>query len=292
MKTKYRGRFKILLVFGILFLLVSVLLTLIFLEGKKTYTVEFDLDGGTLLGGSLEQRVMQGQDAIPPSVVKDGAYLRGWSTSYRRITKDVVLKAIWEYETTAGIVYTNGENQNYVEIERAYEFLRGEVYLGAYFNEKKVLGILDGAFFNQKGITRVYLLNGLISIGNEAFSGCSALTKIEIPETVTHIGKYAFRDCYDLEELTLNEGLLSIGERAFEDCVALTEVFIPESVTVIEASAFAGCDNLVIKTTIPQEEWPAGWADGWQGNATVEFVEPEEEEEIDPEDDGKKNGRE
>lgn len=292
MKTKYRGRFKILLVFGILFLLVSVLLTLIFLEGKKTYTVEFDLDGGTLLGGSLEQRVMQGQDAIPPSVVKDGAYLRGWSTSYRRITKDVVIKAIWEYETTAGIVYTNGENQNYVEIERAYEFLRGEVYLGAYFNEKKVLGILDGAFFNQKGITRVYLLNGLISIGNEAFSGCSALTKIEIPETVTRIGKYAFRDCYDLEELTLNEGLLSIGERAFEDCVVLTEVFIPESVTVIEASAFAGCDNLVIKTTIPQEEWPAGWADGWQGNATVEFVEPEEEEEIDPEEDGKKNGRE
>lgn len=291
MKTKYRGRFKILLVFGILFLLVSVLLTLIFLEGKKTYTVEFDLDGGTLLGGSLEQRVMQGQDAIPPSVVKDGAYLRGWSTSYRRITKDVVIKAIWEYETTAGIVYTNGENQNFVEIERAYEFLRGEVYLGAYFNEKKVLGILDGAFFNQKGITRVYLLNGLISIGNEAFSGCSALTKIEIPETVTRIGKYAFRDCYDLEELTLNEGLLSIGERAFEDCVALTEVFIPESVTVIEANAFAGCDNLVIKTTIPQEEWPAGWADGWQGNATVEFVEPEEEEEIDPEEDGKKNGR-
>ena len=116
MKTKYRGRFKILLVFGILFLLVSVLLTLIFLEGKKTYTVEFDLDGGTLLGGSLEQRVMQGQDAIPPSVVKDGAYLRGWSTSYRRITKDVVIKAIWEYETTAGIVYTNGENQNYVVI--------------------------------------------------------------------------------------------------------------------------------------------------------------------------------
>ena len=291
MKTKYRGRFKILLVFGILFLLVSVLLTLIFLEGKKTYTVEFDLDGGTLLGGSLEQRVMQGQDAIPPSVVKDGAYLRGWSTSYRRITKDVVIKAIWEYETTAGIVYTNGENQNFVEIERAYEFLRGEVYLGAYFNEKKVLGILDGAFFNQKGITRVYLLNGLISIGNEAFSGCSALTKIEIPETVTRIGKYAFRDCYDLEELTLSEGLVSIGERAFEDCVALTEVFIPESVTVIEANAFAGCDNLVIKTTIPQEEWPAGWADGWQGNATVEFVEPEEEEEIDPEEDGKKNGR-
>ena len=291
MKTKYSGRFKILLAFGILFLLVSVLLTLIFLEGKKTYTVEFDLDGGTLLGGSLEQRVMQGQDAIPPSVVKDGAYLRGWSTSYRRITKDVVIKAIWEYETTAGIVYTNGENQNFVEIERAYEFLRGEVYLGAYFDEKKVLGILEGAFRNCRGITKVYLLDGLIKIERSAFENCTALAEIEIPETVTHVGKYAFKNCSSLESLTLNEGLLGIGESAFDGCTQLTEVILPESVTTIEAGAFSGCENLIIKTTIPQEEWPAGWADGWQGNATVEFVEPEEEEEIDPEEEDKKNGR-
>lgn len=284
MKNKYRGRFKILLAFGILFLVVSILLTLIFLEGKKTYTVEFDLDGGTLLGGSLEQRVLQGQDAIPPSVVKDGAYLRGWSASYRRVTKDLVIKAVWEYETTAGIVYADGENQNYVEIEGAYEFLRGEVYLGAYFNEKKVLGILDGAFADCRGITKVYLLDGLIKIGRGAFENCTALAEIEIPETVTHVGKYAFRNCSSLETLTLNEGLLGIGEGAFENCTTLTEIFLPESVTTIEAGAFRGCENLIIKTTIPKEEWPAGWADGWYGDATVEFVEVEEDEEIDAED--------
>ena len=284
MKNKYKGRFKILLAFGILFLVVSILLTLIFLEGKKTYTVEFDLDGGTLLGGSLEQRVLQGQDAIPPSVVKDGAYLRGWSASYRRITKDLVIKAVWEYETTAGIVYTDGENQNYVEIEGAYDFLRGEVYLGAYFNEKKVLGILDGAFADCRGITKVYLLDGLIKIGRGAFENCTSLAEIEIPETVTHVGKYAFKNCSSLETLTLNEGLLGIGDGAFESCTTLTELFLPESVTTIETGAFRGCKNLIIKTTIPQEEWPAGWADGWYGDATVEFVEVEEDEEIDTED--------
>lgn len=288
METKNRGRFKILLAFGILFLLVSVLLTLIFLEGKKTYTVEFDLDGGTLLGGSLEQRVMQGQDAIPPSVVKDGAYLRGWSTSYRRITKDMVIKAVWEYETTAGIVYTNGENQNYVEIERAYEFLRGEVYLGAYFNEKKVLGILEGAFRDCRGITRVYLLDGLIKIERSAFENCTALAEIEIPETVTHVGKYAFKNCSSLESLTLNEGLLGIGEGAFDGCTQLTEIILPESVTTIEAGAFNGCKNLIIKTTLPKEEWPAGWAADWYGDATVEVVEVEE---IDPEEEDEKGGR-
>lgn len=279
MKNKYNGKLKIILVFGILFLLIAVLLMLIFLEGKKTYTVRFELDGGTLLGGSLEQRIMQGQDAIPPSVVKDGAYLRGWSSSYRRITKDVVIEAVWEYETTSGIIYSDSENQNYVEIERAYPFLRGEVYLGAYFNEKKVLGILPGAFADCKGVTKVYLLDGLITIGRGAFENCTSLSEIEIPETVTHVGKYAFKGCESLEEVILQEGILGIGENAFEGCIGLTEVILPESLTTIEANAFAGCTDLVIKTTLPKEEWPQGWAEGWFGDATVEIVEPEEEDE-------------
>jgi hypothetical protein len=58
MKNTHAGKLKIIIVFGVLFLLIAVLLMLIFLDGKKTYTVRFDLDGGTLLGGSLEQRVM------------------------------------------------------------------------------------------------------------------------------------------------------------------------------------------------------------------------------------------
>lgn len=288
MKNKNAGKLKIIIVFGVLFLLVSVLLTLIFLEGKKTYTVQFELNGGTLLGGSLEQRVMQGQDAIPPSVVKDGAYLRGWSSSYRRITKDVVIEAVWEYETTAGIIYTDGENQNYVEIERAYEFLRGEVYLGAYFNEKKVLGILPGAFANCKGVTKVYLLDGLITVGKGAFENCTSLLEIEIPKTVTHVGKYAFKNCASLEEVILNEGILGLGENAFEGCVGLTEIILPESLTTIEANAFAGCSGLVIKTTIPQEEWPAGWASGWQGDATVEIIDITE---IEEDEEGKENSK-
>ncbi len=277
MKEEYKGRMKILIAFGILFLVVAILLALIFLDSKKTYTVEFDLNGGTLLGGSLVQRVLQGQDAVPPSVVKDGAYLRGWSASHRKITRNLVIEAVWEYETTAGITYSDSENQNFVEIEKAYEFLTGDVYLGAYYNDKKVLGIRDGAFKNCRGVTRVYLLDGLTKIGDNAFEKCVSLTEIEIPETVVRVGAYAFVNCSDLEKLTLNEGLWEIGEFAFAGCTSLTEVILPESVISIGANAFAGCEDLVIKTTIPEEEWPASWADGWYGDATVEFIEPEEE---------------
>ena len=277
MQSKYKGRMKILIVFGLLFLIVSVLLMLIFLDSKKTYTVEFDPNGGTVLSGSLEQRVLQGQDAVPPSVVMDGAVLRGWSASYRRISRDIVIEAVWEYETTAGIIYTESENQNFTEIQGSYPHLRGEVYLDAYFNEKKVLGILDNAFANQTEITKVYLLDGLLSIGDGAFSNCTKLTEIEIQETVMRLGVRAFSGCESLETLILQDGILEIGEHAFEDCTTLTEVIIPKSITTIGANAFAGCTDLVIKVYIPEEEWPAGWADGWFGDATVEVIEPEEE---------------
>lgn len=283
MKNKYKGRWKIIIAFSVLFLIISVLLVLIFMEGKKSYTVRFELDGGTLLSGSLEQHVMQGQDAIPPSVVKDGAFLRGWSASYRRITKDMVIEAEWEYETTAGIIYTDSENQNFTEIAGAHKYLRGEVYLGAYYEEKKILGILPNAFSDCFGITKVYLLNGLMTIGREAFSNCSSLEEIEIPETVVYLGKSAFVGCKSLETVTFNEGLLGIGANAFNGCVSLKEVVLPESLLTIEADAFKGCHGLVIKTTIPREEWPEGWEDGWEGDAVVEIVEkpvePEEDEE-------------
>ena len=325
MKGIFNGKLKIVIAFGILFLVVSILLTLIFFESKKSYTVKFDLNGGILLSGSLEQRVLQGQDAIPPSTVKDGAYLRGWSTSYQRVTKDLVVTAIWEYETTVGIAYADSSNQNYAELARVYPYLRGEIYLGAYYNNKKVLGILDGAFKDCDGITKVYLLNGLIKIGNNVFENCTSLEEIEIPETVTHlcdyvfknctslkaltlheglleIGDYAFENCESLEEITIpasvrhlganafvgcenitkitiSEGLTYIGENAFEGCEKLEEIIIPASVTHIGENAFEGCENLVIKVSIPEDEWPEGWADGWFGDATVEFMETDNAEE-------------
>lgn len=294
MKENYSGKLRILLVFSVLFLAIVVLLALIFFEGKKTYTVQFDLDGGTLISGSLEQRITQGQDAVLPTVVKDGAFLRGWSSSHRRITRDITIKAIWEYETTAGIIYTESENQNFTEISGSYPHLYGEVYLGAYYNEKKVLGILDNAFAHRTGITKVYLLDGLISIGAGAFEGCTSLEEIEIPETVTRIEANAFRDCKALETLVLNEGLLEIGAGAFAGCENLKEVILPDSVTYINTDAFAGCYNLVIRTRIAEKDKPALWMEGWNGAAEVIWEDPsllEDVEEDAANDEDKPRGR-
>ena len=239
-----KGKLKIILTFAVLFLVISALLLIVYFKGNTSYKVTFDLDGGTLISGSKEQSVTRGQDAEPPVVVKSGYYLHSWSASYERITKDVTIKAVWEYDTTPGIIYANDSNKNYSEITGSYEYLQGDVFIGAYHNKKVVLGICENAFAGRNMISGVYLLNGLITIGNGAFSDCTSLKEIEIPETVTHIGSEAFLNCTSLEKLTLHEGLLEIGSGAFQDCSSLKEVVIPKSVTKIDSKAFSGCTSL------------------------------------------------
>lgn len=279
MQSNFAGKWKILIIFGVLFLAICFILLIIFNDGKKTYTVAFDLEGGILLSGSLEQRVMQGQDAIPPNVAKDGAYLRGWSGSYKKVTRDIVLTAIWEYETTAGIIYSDSENQNFTEIVGSYPYLAGEVYLGSYYDNKKIMSICDGAFMNRTGITKIYLLNGIVCIGERAFEGCTSLATIEIPETVTYIEKDAFKGCTALEKVVLNEGLHKIESGAFTGCENLKEIVIPQSVEYIEKDVFAGCGDLVIKVSFAEEDAPEGFEDGWFGNSEVEwYIAPEPSE--------------
>ncbi len=244
MRDRQLTKLKIITTFSLLFVLVTVLLLIVFYAGKKSFTVEFDLDGGILISGSLEQTITLGQDAVPPIAVKDGAYLRGWSESYKRITKDIVTRAVWEYETTPGIVYSVDDNKNFAEIESAYKYIHGEVYIGAYYGDKKVLGICQNAFENCTGITKVYLLDGLLSIGRSAFSGCTRLVEITIPKTVKSIGNGAFRDCESLETLVLNEGIWEIGAGAFENCKNLKTIVIPSTVTYIGSDAFRGCEAL------------------------------------------------
>lgn len=240
--SKPRLRFVIIL--AVEFIAIAILLLLVFFAGKRSYDVTFDINGGTLISGSTVQRVTQGQDAYPPSVVKDGHYLRGWSGSYKGITSNRTLKAIWEYETTPGILYSDAENQNYCEIVGCYPYIRGDVYIGAYYKDIQVLGITDGAFKSQSLITGVYLLDGILNIGDEAFNGCVSLEEIDLPSTLVKIGDNTFADCKNLKSVNLPEGLLYLGEGAFKNCTSLEKVVIPSTVREISKSAFEGCTSL------------------------------------------------
>jgi hypothetical protein len=88
------------------------------------------------------------------------------------------------------------------------------------------------------------------SIGESAFYNTTALTAINIPNSVTSIGLNAFASSTALETVTFETGsvLDSIGNNAFWSATALTSITIPNSVTSIGTSAFYRSSSLTSVT--------------------------------------------
>ena len=98
-------------------------------------------------------------------------------------------------------------------------------------------------FDKRSSIAFVRVKSGVTSIGDNAFRAC-ALTRIVLPESVTHIGAWAFRSCNTLTDIKIPDSVSFIGEQAFAYCSHLTQVHISNGVSNIGAHAFAWCQNL------------------------------------------------
>ena len=92
----------------------------------------------------------------------------------------------------------------------------------------------------------------LINIGNSAFSYCSDLTSIMIPDSVTSIGRSAFDGCSNLTKIVIPDSVSSIGDYAFSNCSKLTNITLGENVTYIGNGAFSRCDSVIFKNP---ENW-------------------------------------
>ena len=114
-----------------------------------------------------------------------------------------------------------------------------------------VTSIGEGTFSGCSSLTSITIPEGVTSIGYRAFYGCSSLTSITIPEGVTSIGGSAFAGCSGLTSITIPESVTSIGNGLFSGCSRLTSITIPEGVTSIGVNAFSGCSSLT-SITIPE----------------------------------------
>ena len=80
--------------------------------------------------------------------------------------------------------------------------------------------------------------SAVTGIGDFAFSNCSCLTSMTIPNSVESIGDWAFFGCTDLTNVTIPGSIKSIGNAAFSGCSGLESVTIPNSVESIEDGTF------------------------------------------------------
>lgn len=109
-------------------------------------------------------------------------------------------------------------------------------------------GIADKAFSKCSTLKSVTIPDSVMIIGNEAFFNCNGLNNVKIGKSARIIGEQAFRGC-SMKSITLPDCVTDIGDAAFADC-RFTTFSLPVSVKKIGSNAFLWCENLE-RFTIP-----------------------------------------
>ena len=115
----------------------------------------------------------------------------------------------------------------------------GKITIPSKFGPYTVKSIAANAFKGCTGLTEVSIPSSVTSIGNYAFSG-SGLTKVSVPGSVKTIGDYAFSECTSLRSVDLAPGVASIGDYSFFHCYSIGTFAIPNSLASMGASALFG----------------------------------------------------
>lgn len=102
-----------------------------------------------------------------------------------------------------------------------------------------VTAIAPRAFW-QSAVTEVQIPNSVTMIGEAAFADAEQLANITLPLGLTAISRYMLAGTA-VTNVVVPEGVTDIGKGAFEDCTNLHTVFLPFTLQTIGEQAFGYC---------------------------------------------------
>lgn len=147
-------------------------------------------------------------------------------------------------ENTEGYEYSVNDDGT-CTITSGHEFsMNGDISIPSKIDGYEVTCIGESAFSDCTSLTSVIIPESVIEIGNRAFFNCNNVESISIPESVTSIGNYAFANCNCLTDITITDNVTAFGTGVFCGCNSLTSVHIPASVTTLGMDSFGDCSSL------------------------------------------------
>ena len=220
------------------------------------YTVKFNTVGGETIE---PMRIAKGEKINKPISPTRENYIfvewrqnsTPWDFSIHMVTSDITLTAHWvSADSVFGYEIIEGTENAHITSIKALPTI-DTLNIPQVINGFTVTGIGNGAFasLESEDISVINIPETVTYIGDYAFEEITA--KIDLGGTVTHLGEGAFMGCSSLKEISLSEGLEKIPFAAFSDCSSLSSIVIPEGVTLIAENAFKDCSSL-LTAVLPQ----------------------------------------
>lgn len=99
---------------------------------------------------------------------------------------------------------------------------------------------IPASLFAGCAMTHIDIPDTVTTIGRQAFYGCLGLTEVDIPDSVTEINDIAFASCTNLQTVTLSDSLRELGQQVFEDDRKITDIHIPASLVKAKTGIING----------------------------------------------------
>ena len=191
-----------------------------------------------ILGNGVE---IIGEQAFASCSMLTNVRLGSYDYDNRKLTGSS-LKNIGNYAFMQCSALDEIEIPNTVEVIGSYAFNETGIFknaIGVVYAGNWLVGFTE-ALAEGNVIVRA----GTVGVANYAFYNCEALTGIEMPSSVKHIGRSAFYNCKKLTSVILPYTLEVIEDYTFYHCDSLRLFTLPPALKSIGRSAFYKCDSI------------------------------------------------